>query len=143
MRKINPKSSDEDSFKYSILISLYYYEINFHPERVSKLKLFEDKFNFNHIKPNEFEINNPNVSLTVFDENNNIVYTSNSNSTNKAQIVKLKDDRYAAIKPLKNKFIKLNKILEYFSHAELREHILQNTLKNKIQGIKFKTQKLI
>ena len=97
MRKINPKSSDEDSFKYSILISLYYYEINFHPERVSKLKLFEDKFNFNHIKPNEFEINNPNVSLTVFDENNNIVYTSNSNSTNKAQIVKLKDDRYAAI----------------------------------------------
>ena len=143
MRKINPKSSDEDSFKYSILISLYYYEINFHPERVSKLKLFEDKFNFNHIKPNEFEINNPNISLTVFDENNNIVYTSNSNSTNKAQIVKLKDDRYAAIKPLKNKFIKLNKILEYFSHAELREHILQNTLKNKIQGIKFKTQKLI
>ena len=143
MRKINPKSSDEDSFKYSILISLYYYEIKFHPERVSKLKLFEDKYNFNHIKPNEFEINNPNISLTVFDENNNIVYTSNSNSTNKAQIVKLKDDRYAAIKPLKNKFIKLNKILEYFSHAELREHILQNTLKNKIQGIKFKTQKLI
>ena len=135
MRKINPKSSDEDSFKYSILISLYYYEINFHPERVSKLKLFEDKFNFNHIKPNEFEINNPNVSLTVFDENNNIVYTSNSNSTNKAQIVKLKDDRYAAIKPLKNKFIKLNKILESFSHTELREHILQNILKNKIEGI--------
>ena len=135
MRKINPKSSDEDSFKYSILISLYYYEINFHPERVSKLKLFEDKFNFNHIKPNEFEINNPNISLTVFDENNNIVYTSNSNSTNKAQIVKLKDDRYAAIKPLKNKFIKLNKILESFSHAELREHILQNILKNKIEGI--------
>ena len=135
MRKINPKSSDEDSFKYSILISLYYYEINFHPERVSKLKLFEDKFNFNHIKPNEFEINNPNISLTVFDENNNIVYTSNSNSTNKAQIVKLKDDRYAAIKPLKNKFIKLNKILESFSHTELREHILQNILKNKIEGI--------
>ena len=62
MRKINPKSSDEDSFKYSILISLYYYEINFQPERVSKLKLFEDKYNFNHIKPNEFEINNPNIS---------------------------------------------------------------------------------
>ena len=143
MRKINPKSSDEDSFKYSILISLYYYEINFHPERVSKLKLFEDKFNFNHIKPNEFEINNPNISLTVFDENNNIVYTSSNNnySTSKAQIVKLKDNRYAAVKPLKNKFIKLNKILESFSHLELREHILQNILKNKIEGIEFKTQK--
>ena len=137
MRKINPKSSDEDSFKYSILISLYYYEIKFHPERVSKLKLFEDKYNFNHIKPNEFEINNPNISLTVFDENNNIVYTSSNNnySTSKAQIVKLKDNRYAAVKPLKNKFIKLNKILESFSHLELREHILQNILKNKIEGI--------
>ena len=143
MRKLNPKSSDEYSFKYSILISLHYYDITFHPERVSRLRVFENKYNSNHITLNEFEINNPNISLTVFDENNNIVYTSNSNSTNKAQIVKLKDDRYAAIKPLKNKFIKLNKILEYFSHAELREHILQNTLKNKIQGIKFKTQKLI
>ena len=134
MRKINPKSSDEDSFKHSILISLYCYEINFQPERVSKLKVFEDKYNFNHIKPNEFKINNPNISLTAFDENNNIVYTSNNNITNKAQIVKLKDDRYAAIKPLKNKFIKLNKILESFSHTELRGHTLQNILKNKIEG---------
>ena len=70
MQKINPRSSDEDSFKYSILISLHYYDINFHPERVSKLKLFENKYNFIQIKPNEFEINNPNVSLPVFDENN-------------------------------------------------------------------------
>ena len=135
MRKLNPKSSDEYSFKYSILISLHYYDITFHPERVSRLRVFENKYNSNHITLNEFEINNPNISLTVFDENNNIVYTSNSNSTNKAQIVKLKDDRYAAIKPLKNKFIKLNKILESFSHTELREHILQNILKNKIEGI--------
>ena len=41
MRKINPKSSDVDSFKYSILISLYYYDISFHPERISKLQPFE------------------------------------------------------------------------------------------------------
>ena len=107
MRKLNPKSSDEYSFKYSILISLHYY-ITFHPERVSRLRVFENKYNFNHITLNEFEINNPNISLTVFDENNNIVYTSsNNNSTNKAQIVKLKDNRYAVVKLLKNKFIKL------------------------------------
>ena len=61
MRKINPRSSDEDSFKYLILISLHYYDINFHPERVSKLKLFERKCNFNIITPNKFEINNPNI----------------------------------------------------------------------------------
>ena len=75
-RKINPKSSDIDSFKYSILMPLHYYDISFHPERISKLKPFESKYNFNDITPNEFEINNPNISLTVFDENNNIIYAS-------------------------------------------------------------------
>ena len=117
-----------------VLISLHYYDITFHPERVSKLKLFESKYNFNYISPNEFEINNPNISLTVFDENNKTLCTSKTNSTNKVQIVKLKDNRYAAIKPLKNKFIKLNNLLESFSHIELREHILQNILKNKIEN---------
>ena len=63
------------------------------------------------------EINNPNISLTVFDKNNNIIYLPKNNSTNKDQIVKLKDNRYVVIKPLKNKFIKLNKILESFSHT--------------------------
>ena len=72
MRKINPKSSDSDSFKYSILILLHYYDISLHSERISKLKLCENKYNFNYITPNEFEVNNPNISLTVFDEKNNI-----------------------------------------------------------------------
>ena len=89
MRKINPKSSDIDSFKYSILISLHYYGITFHPEKISKLKPFESKYNFVNITPNEFEINNPNTSLTIFDENNKIIYIAKNNSTNKAQIVKL------------------------------------------------------
>ena len=82
MRKINPKSSDIDSFKYSILISLHYYDISFHPERISKLKPFENKYNFIHITPNEFEINNPNIWLTVFDENNKILYTPKNNGVN-------------------------------------------------------------
>ena len=135
MRKINPKSSDIDSFKYSILISLHYYDISFHPERISKLKPFENKYNFINITPKEFEINNPNISLTIFDENNKRIYMTKSNSTNKAQIAKLKNNRYAALKLLKNKFIKLDKILASFSHIELREHIQQNILKNKIDNI--------
>ena len=107
MRKINPKSSDIDSFKYSILISLHYYDISFHPERILKLKPFENKYNFINITPNEFEINNLNISLTIFDENNKRIYMTESNSTSKSQIAKLKNNRYAALKPLKNKFIKL------------------------------------
>ena len=84
-------------------------------------------------------MNNPNISLTKFDENNNVKYLTKNNSINKAQIVKLQNNKYAAVKPLKNIFIKLNKILESFLHLELREHILQNILKNKIERIKFKT----
>ena len=140
MRKINTRSSNSDSFKYSILISLHYYDISYHPERISKLKPFENKYNFSHITPNEFEINNPNISLTVFDENNNIIYMPNNNSTNKAQMVKINNYRYAAVKPQKNKFIKLNELLKSFSHVELREHMIQNILKNQIEGIELKTK---
>ena len=115
MEKINPNSSDIDSFKYSISISLHYYDIYFHPERISKLKPFENKYNFIHITSNEFETNNSNISLTIFDENNKRLFSSRNNSANKAPIVKLKKDRYAAIKALKNKFIKLDKLLPSFS----------------------------
>ena len=135
MRRIIPKSSNIHTLKCSILISLHYYGISFHPERTSNLKSFENKYNFIHITPNEFEINNPNISLTVFDNNDNIIYLSKNSSTNKAHILKLNNYKYAAIKPLKNKFIKLNKILESFSLLELREHILQNILNR----IEFKT----
>ena len=55
-------------------MSLHYYDISHHPERISKLKPFENKYNFNNITPNKFEINNPNISLTLFDENSNITY---------------------------------------------------------------------
>ena len=135
MRKINPKSLDIDSFKYSILISFHYYDMYFHPERISKLKPFENKYNFINITPDEFEKNNRNTLLTVFDENDKKIYSSKNNSTNKAQIIKLKNNWYAAIKPLKNKFIKLDKLLAFFSHIELRERMLQNILKNKIDEV--------
>ena len=70
MRKINLKSSDADFFKYLILISLHYYDSSFHPERISNLQPFKNKYNFIHVTPTEFEINNPDTSLTTFDENN-------------------------------------------------------------------------
>ena len=135
MRKTNPKSLDINSFKYSILISFHYYDISFHPERILKLKPFENKYNFINIAPDEFEKNNCNTLLTVFDENDKKIYSPKNNSTNKAQIIKLKNNAYAAIKPLKNKFIKLDNLLASFSHIELRKHMLQNILKNKIDEV--------
>ena len=123
MGKINPKSSDIDSFKYSILISLHYYDIPYHRERISNLKQYENKNNFIHITPTEFEINNSNISLNIFNEDNQKIYTSKNDTTNKAYIVKLKNNRYAAIKPLKNKYTQLDEILKCFSQTELKEYV--------------------
>ena len=55
-RKINPKSSDVDSFKYSILVSLHWYDISFHPQRISKPKTFEKRYNFIHITTTEITL---------------------------------------------------------------------------------------
>ena len=106
MRKINPKSSDVDSFKYSILFSLHYYDIS------------------------EFETNNSNISLTIFNEDNKKIYHWKNDSTNKAHIVQLKNNRYAALQPPKNKFMRLDKMVKSFSHKELKEYILSHINSN-------------
>ena len=130
MRKTNPKSSDIDSFKYSILISLHCYDISFHPERISKLKPYENEHNFIYIAPTEFETNNSNISLTIFDENSKKTYTTKNDSTNKGCTIQLKNNRYAALKPFKNKFMRLEKMLKSFSHKELKEYILSHINSN-------------
>ena len=79
--------------------------------------------------------------MTVFDENSNITYLPKNNSANKADMIKWNKHRYAAIKPLKNKFVKLKEIVDYFSYLELRDHILQKISKSKIDGIKLKAGK--
>ena len=51
-------------------------------------------------------------------------YHTKSDSANKAYIVQLKNNRYAGLKPLKNKSMRLEKMLKSFSHKELKECIL-------------------
>ena len=127
IRIINPKSSNEDSFKYSLLASLHYYDIFPNPERISKLKRYEDRYIFTHNTPKEFEMNSPNISLCVVDENNE-TYASNNISNNKAKIVKINDYRYAAMKPPRTRSIKLDKFLRDCLYKELTACILQNII---------------
>ena len=119
---IHTNSSNEDSFKYSILWSLHSYDINRNLEKISKLTPFENKNNFTHNTTTEFELDKPNISLTVFNENNEAIYISNngSRSSNEAKIAKINNYRYAEIKPLKNKSITLNEFMQLHSHLELR-----------------------
>ena len=125
MRAINIIPSSSDSFKYSILCSPHYYDISSHPERISKLKPYENRYDFAHNTPHEFEVDNPNISWPVYDENHEIIYHPINHSKNKAKIVKINNRRYHAIKPLQNKYIKLNKLLKTYSQEELSSHLLQ------------------
>ena len=94
MRIINPKASDKDSLKYSIIASLHYYDINCHPKRISKLDSYKNNYNFTRHTPKEFEIDNPNISLMVYSKNGNIMYTSINKSKKKAYVVKINNYRY-------------------------------------------------
>ena len=116
MRKINPKCSDDESFMYSIIISLRYYDISHNPERISTLRPYINNYDFTDI------------SLTVIDDDKNILYISHNISSIRAKIVKLKNNRYTAIKPIKNKYIKLKEILRLFSREEISDIIKQKII---------------
>ena len=46
MKTVNPKCSNEDSFKYSILISLHYYDLNTHKAIINKFSKYINNYNF-------------------------------------------------------------------------------------------------
>ena len=124
MKTINPKCTNEDSFKYSIIISLQYYELNTHKERINQLNKYIDnyKFSINHF--DTFESNNPNVSLNVYDENGKLIHKSFNSSINKGYIVKINNNRYHALKPDKDKYLQLKQLLKQFSQKELYDFIM-------------------
>ena len=68
--------------------------------------------------------------MTVFDEDNKKIYHSKNDTTNEAHIIQLTNNRYAALKPPKNKFMRLDKMLKSFSHKELKEYILSHINSN-------------
>ena len=124
MKSLNPKCTNEDSFKYSILISLYYYELNTHKERINQLNDYLNIHNFESNNYDTFEHNNPFISLTVYDENGKILHKSLNDTINKALTVKINNNRYHALKPNKNKYNQLKETLKQFTHKELSNFIL-------------------
>ena len=124
MKSINPKCSNEDSFKYSILISLHYYDVKLHKERINQLYKYINNYNFESNNYQKFENNNQSISLNVYDENHNLIHKSINNSNKKACIVKINNNRYHALKPNKDKYIQLRELLKEFSEKELYDFII-------------------
>ena len=123
MKTVNPKCTDNDSFKYSILITLHYYDLNVHKEKTNQLNKYINNYNFKSNNPSDFENNNPYISLVIYNDLNEIIYEPINKSNNKAYIIKI-NNRYHALKPDKDKFIKLKQLLKQFTHEELTEFIL-------------------
>ena len=123
MKSIHPKCANEDSFKYSIIISLHYYKLNSHKERTNQLNKYIDNYNFTLDNFEAFENDNPSVSLNVYNENGKLIHKSLNNSINKACIVKINNSRYLALKPDKDKYIQLKELLKQFSQKELHDFI--------------------
>ena len=125
MKAINPKCSIDDSFKYSILISLHYYELNVHKERINRLNKYINNYKFNSNNYDIFENNNPSIPLSVYDEYGTLLHKSLNNSNEKVYRVKVNNHRYHEVKPNKDKYKQLEELLKQFTHKELTDYMLR------------------
>ena len=89
MKTINPRYTNDDTFKYSTIISLHYYDLNSHKERIKQLNKYINNYNFKSSNYNDFEINDPNISSAVYNDLNKIIYNPKNKSNNKAYIIKI------------------------------------------------------
>ena len=125
MKAINPKCSIDDSFKYSIVISLHYYELNVRKERINRLNKYINNYKFNSNNYDIFENNNPSIPLSVYDEYGTLLHKSLNNSNEKVYRVKVNNHRYHEVKPNKDKYKQLEELLKQFTHKELTDYMLR------------------
>ena len=103
MRLVNIKCSDKESFEYSILLYLCYYNIQKNHGRVIQLLFNTDPYlsiKFNEKNDiNQFEKDNPHIDLLIIDVNNNPLFLTRNSANIKVTIVKLNNNRYSLKKP--------------------------------------------
>ena len=98
---INPKNKDNKCFQYSITVALNHQNIENHPERISNIKPFIDKYNWKGIDfPagikdwKKFERNNKTIALNILyippnTKTINLAYKSKYNRKRENQVVLL------------------------------------------------------
>ena len=103
MHLINITCTDKESFKYSVLLYIYYYNIKKNHARISQLinninPYINIKFNENS-DVMQFERANPSISLFITNSEGNPVFLTGNNGSIQVNIVKLDDYRYSLVKP--------------------------------------------
>ena len=100
---INIKCDNRDSFKYSLLLYLYYYNIKINYNRPTEINKHRDPYMLIHFNDandiNQFEKDNRFIDILIVDINNNLLFLTRNNANIKVTIVKLNDYRYSLCKP--------------------------------------------
>ena len=92
-----------------------------------------NNYKFIDRSPENFEKNNTNISLTVYNESGIIIHTPTNNSSIKARIVKINNYRYHAVKPPMPKLLKKKSILLSLPHKNYKIYSTKLFLKRYIQ----------
>ena len=104
MHLINIKCDDSNSFKYSILLYLYYYNIKINYNRPTEINKHRDPYMLIHFNDandiNQFEKDNRFIDILIIDINNNPLFLTRNNANIKVTIVKLNDYRCSLCKPM-------------------------------------------
>ena len=111
MHIANLQCEDNESFKYSRLLYLYYYNIKSNYGRISQLNnnikpYIPIEFNSNndiYIYIYQFEKDNKHINLRIININGEPMFLSRNNASVKVIIVKI-NNRYAIIKPTLQRF---------------------------------------
>ena len=102
-RLINIKGNDSDSFKYSILLYLYNYNIKTNYNRPTEIAKNSNPSIHIYFDRNDeicqFEKDNLFIDLLITDISDNPIFLTRNNTKIKATIVKLNDHRYSLYKP--------------------------------------------
>ena len=136
MRIINPQCDDSESFKYSMLLYTYYYNIDYNHTRISQLnKKLTHYIDINFNKNSDiqqFEQDNSHISLFIIDFNGDLVFLTRNYWPIKVTIVKINDNRYGIIKPslhcFNSNIAKINKI----NSNKCKKYKLTDEIKNEL-----------
>ena len=130
---INPKNSDMECFKWAVIAAMKWKDIGDHPERISKLRRYEDDFNWTGIKfsasfrdINKFESRNEiTINILAFEDKKVYICEKGKEYDRVANLMLITDNNkkhYVAIKSLRRLLSKKNS-----KHKE-SEHFCINCL---------------
>ena len=112
---INPKNEDKECFKWGVIAALHYEEISDHSERISKLRPFAERYDWEGLEfpmalneISKFEKRNPEIAVNVLFVNKKSIYIARrsgfngkrSKQVNLLVIIDGKNRHYTAVKSL-------------------------------------------